>query len=126
LKGNAQRDRFLVSQILEHAEILAAIARKGKATLGSDDVSRYAAEHATELIAEAAEKVSQDFKNANAKIPWDQLRPLRHDVAHPYDLGAEPVNIDQLWLFVTRDAPRIARYLRGSRFPSERGGPRSK
>jgi uncharacterized protein with HEPN domain len=104
--------------MLGHAEVLATIVRNGKAALASDTTARYAAEHATELLAEAAEKTSHAFKAANSDVPWDRLRPLRHDVAHPYDRGAEPVNVDQLWRFATRDAPRISRRLRGAKFPT--------
>jgi len=118
VKDNERRDRFLVEEMLRHAEVLAAVARDGKATLDSSATNRYAAEHATELFAEAAGKISQAFKNANPGVPWDRLRPLRHDVAHPYDLGAAPVNVDQLWRFVTRDAPRISRHLRNAKFPT--------
>jgi uncharacterized protein with HEPN domain len=117
VKETEQRDRFLVDEMLSHAEVLISIVRKGKSLLTSDATSRYAAEHASELLAEAAEKMSQSFKNANPGLPWDQLRPLRHDVAHPYDVGAERVNVDQLWLFAMKDVPRISRRLRDAEFP---------
>lgn len=111
-----QRDRILVSEMLRHSEILDAIARKGKVVFVSDSTSRYATEHAIELLAEAGKKTSQAFKDANPRVPWVRLQELRPAVAHPYDLGAEPVNLDQLWRFVTRDAPRITRRLRDARF----------
>ncbi|MGD0587194.1 MAG: HepT-like ribonuclease domain-containing protein [Thermoplasmata archaeon] len=106
-----------MDEMLRHLEVLASVVRNGKAALSSDALNRYAGEHATELLAEAAEKTSHAFKTANPGMPWDRLHPLRHDVAHPYDLGAEPVNINQLWVFATKDAPRISRRLRDARFP---------
>ncbi len=124
MKESEQRDRFLVDEMLRHGEVLAAIVRKGKEFLLSDAPSRYAAEHAAELLAEAAEKTSQAFKSANPSLPWERLRPLRHDVAHPYDLGAERVNVDQLWQFAAKDAPRIARRLRDAEFPAYANGRR--
>jgi uncharacterized protein with HEPN domain len=113
------RDRFLVDEMLRHLTVLAAGAKEGKAKLAKDSITRYAVEHATELLAEAAEKVSQAFKTANPKVMWKELRPLRKGVAHPYDLGAEPVNVDQLWRFIQDDAPRIARALGNANFPEE-------
>jgi len=125
LKADEQRDRFLVSEMLHHAEILDVIARKGKEALGSDPLVRYAAEHATELFAEAAEKVSNAFKGLNPRVPWDRLRPLRRTVAHPYDLPVEMVNINELWAFVNSEAPRISRFLRNAKFPRyEEASPR--
>ncbi|MGP8078729.1 MAG: DUF86 domain-containing protein [Thermoplasmata archaeon] len=100
--------------MLRHAAVLAAIAQKGKPALQTDATLRYAAEHATELLAEAAEKVSNTYKSANSEVPWDHLRPLRRLVAHPYDLDSQPVEIDQLWRFGTKDIPRIAKRLRES------------
>ncbi len=124
MKESEQRDRFLVDEMLRHGEVLATIVRDGKDSLLSNAPSRYAAEHATELLAEAAEKTNQAFKNANPAIPWERLRLLRHDVAHPYHLGAERVNVAQLWLFATKDAPRIARRLRDAEFPESGNTPR--
>jgi len=111
------RDRFLVDEMLRHLNVLAAGVREGKANLAEDPTTRYAVEHATELLAEAAEKVSQPLKTANPKVPWKELRPLRKRVAHPYDSGAEAVNVDQLWLFIRNDAPKIARALGKAKFP---------
>jgi uncharacterized protein with HEPN domain len=114
LKESARRDRFLVGEMLRHADVLVSIAKRGKATLEGDTTLRYAAEHATELIAEAAGKVSSAYKGATPGIPWDSLRPLRRLVAHPYDIDSKPVEVDQLWKFATKDVPSIAKRLRRS------------
>jgi uncharacterized protein with HEPN domain len=112
------RDRYLVDEMLRHLTVLAMGVKGGKANLAKDPTIRYAAEHATELLAEAAEKVSQPFKTANPKVPWKGLRALRRGVAHPYDTGAESVNIDQLWKFIRDDAPKISAALRVAIFPA--------
>lgn len=122
MKASEQRDRLLVNQILHHAEILSEIVRRGRAMMTADATNQYAAEHATELLAEAAEKISQAFKSGNPGVPWERLRPLSSLGAHPYDLGAEPVNLDQLWGFASRDVPRIAKRLRSPRYPRYEDG----
>lgn len=108
------RDRFLVSEVLRHAGVVSDVVSEGKAKFldPANDRSRYAVQHATELIAEAAEKGSPPFQSANPGVPWAPLRPLRRGVAHPYDLGAEPVNKDELWHLAAVDLPRLARPLR--------------
>jgi uncharacterized protein with HEPN domain len=111
------RGRFLVAEMLRHLNVLAAGVKKGKPNLAEDPTTRYAVEHATELLAEAAEKVSQTLKMANPKVPWEELRPLRKGVAHLYDSGAAAVTVDQLWLFIRNDAPKIARALGKAKFP---------
>lgn len=100
-----------------HAEVIAINVRKGRDALETDATTRYAVEHATELFAEAAEKVSRPFKSENPKVPWDRLRELRRIVAHPYDTGVGSTSIEQLWLFARDDLPRIARTLRRAKFP---------
>jgi uncharacterized protein with HEPN domain len=108
------RDRFLVEELLHHAGVISAIVAEGKSTFlePANERSLYAVQHAVELIADAAEKVSQPFKSAHPKVPWSTLRPLRRSVAHPYDLGAQAVNREELWRFAATDLPRLARLLR--------------
>jgi uncharacterized protein with HEPN domain len=117
VKEGRQRDRYLVDQMLTHAEVIAVNVRKGRDVFETDPTTRYAVEHATELFAEAAEKAGRAFKSANPGIPWDRLRELRRIVAHPYDPGADPTHVEQTWRFARDDVPTISRKLRGSKFP---------
>lgn len=119
MKESEGRDRFLVDEMLAHLALLGQIAERGKSPFVDPEgaQARYAAEHALELFAEAAEKVSGAFEKANPKIPWQRFRPFRRRVAHPYDHGSEAVNVDELWEFMAHDVPALRRLLRGARFP---------
>jgi uncharacterized protein with HEPN domain len=117
MRAAEERDRFLVDEMLQHLAVVALAVKEGRDQLDSSRTARYALEHATELLAEAGEKTSRQFKSANTEIPWEVLRKFRHDVAHPYDLGASRVDKDQMWRFARDDAPRIERRLRRARFP---------
>jgi len=117
VKGGPRRDRYLVDQMLTHAEVIAVNVRKGRDEFETDPTTRYAVEHAAELFAEAGEKTGRAFKTANPTVPWDRLRELRRILAHPYDVGAAPTHLEQTWRFARDDAPAIARKLRGSKFP---------
>ncbi len=119
MKETEQRDRFLVDEMRHHLGVVALEVRGGKARLESSAEPLYALEHATELLAEAAEKTSSRFKTANDDVPWKLLRLFRHDVAHPYDIGAARLDLDQLWRFARDDAPRIAKRLRSAKFPKD-------
>ena len=116
MKDSSRSDRFLIDEILNHADVIAVNVRKGRDVYESEPTTRYAVEHATELLAEAAEKVSRPFKSANRRVPWDRLRELRHDVAHPYDMRANPTSVEQTWRFARDDVPKISRQLRHARF----------
>ncbi len=118
MREGTRRDRFLVAEMLRHAEVIEENVRKGRTIFDRDPSTRYAVEHAVELFSEAAEKVSARFERANPGIPWKGLRPLRRDVAHPYDGGRPPVNPERVWRFVRDDVPRIVRKLRSATYPA--------
>jgi uncharacterized protein with HEPN domain len=117
VKDGPLRDRYLVDQMLTHADVIAVNVRKGRDEFETDPTTRYAVEHASELFAEAAEKVGKAFKGANPGVPWARLRDLRRMVAHPYDPGADPTHIAQTWRFARDDVPPMVRKLRRSKFP---------
>jgi uncharacterized protein with HEPN domain len=119
VKDSEGRDRFLADEMRTHLRVIATIAQRGKArfTGPEGEESRYAARQAVELLAEAAEKISGPFEKANPKIPWMTLRQFRKRIAHPYDAGIELVNVDELWVFMVRDAPKIDRALLRPTFP---------
>jgi uncharacterized protein with HEPN domain len=102
--------------MLRHLGVVTLVFRRGRDSVETDPASRYALEHATELLAEAAEKTSRPFKSANTGVPWKALQKFRHDVAHPYDSGASAVTGEQLWRFARDDAPHIERSLRHAQF----------
>ena len=117
MKESERRDRFLADEMLRHLDVVALELRRGRERIETDLEARYALEHATELLAEAAEKESRPFKSANPEIDWMALRKFRHDVAHPNDVGATAVSAEQLWRFARDDAPEIARRLKKAKFP---------
>lgn len=117
MKDSARRDRFLVQEMLRHAEVIAAGAGKGRSVFDKDASTRYAMEHAIELFAEAAEKLSSAFERANPSVPWRGLRPLRRDVAHPYDSGRPPIAPGRVWRFAAEEIPRIVIKLRRAVYP---------
>ncbi len=121
MKAFATRDRYLVDEMLTHAELIAVNVKRGRDAFETDPTIRYAVEHATELIAEAAEKTSRGFKTANPLVPWDLLREQCRVSAHPYDVGAAPQNVEKLWRFARDDVPAIVRRLRKATLPSLRG-----
>jgi uncharacterized protein with HEPN domain len=104
--------------MLTHADIIAVNVLKGRDVFETDPTTRYATEHAIELLAEAAEKVGRSFKSANSALPWDRFRELRRIVAHPYHSGADPTRTEQTWRFAQDDAPAVVRKLRRSKFPN--------
>ena len=121
MKDNPRRDRFLVDEMLNHADVIGANVRKGRDVFETDATTRYAVEHAAELFAEAAEKIGHQFKRANPRLPWDRLRELRRGRAHPSDARGDSVYIEQTWRFAQGELPAMVGRLRGVKFPPEHG-----
>lgn len=117
---NASRgrdDRFLVAEMNRHLAVIALARKGGRDRLSSDVEARYALEHAVELLAEAAKKTSSSFRESNHEIDWMRIRGLRRVVAHPYEADAEPIEMDELWVFARDDAPGLLRALKRVKFP---------
>jgi uncharacterized protein with HEPN domain len=122
MKAKRDREFWLVTEIGRHANAIAIQVSKGRVAFfdTADDAVRGDIEHHVELMAEAANKLSRGFREANPQIPWERLAGLRIDAAHPYDEGkAGPLNPERLWEFAREAVPRIARKLRRPIFPKQ-------
>src|SRR5688572_1535612 len=69
----------------------------------SDSMRRMAVERGLELLGEAARRVSAEFREGHAEIPWRDLIGLRNVLAHDYG----EVDQDRLWQIATRDAANL-------------------
>jgi len=59
--------------------------------------------HCLQIIGEAANKTSAEFKKAWPKVPWRELVRLRHHLVHVYF----QVDLDVVWKSVTEDLPQM-------------------
>ena len=62
-----------------------------------------------EIIGEAANRVSSNYRSRHPAIPWAQIISLRHRLIHGYD----SVDLDILWKILTHDLPVLIRELQG-------------
>ena len=69
----------------------------------SDEMRALAVVRLLEIIGEAANVVSTDFRDANPEIPWPQIVGLRNRLIHGYT----DVDWDVLWDIVTNDLPKL-------------------
>ena len=56
-----------------------------------------------EIIGEAAKRLSEEFKNNNANIPWKYIIGMRNKLIHNY-FG---VDIDTVWETIVKDIPNL-------------------
>jgi uncharacterized protein with HEPN domain len=60
-----------------------------------------------EIVGEAANRLSDDFKRAHAEIEWKKIVGLRHRIVHEY-FG---VDVAIIWRIVQHDLPRLRELL---------------
>jgi len=81
-----QRDVSFVYDMLDSARsvrsMVAAIPFQG---FIQDRKLYRAVEREIEIIGEAANRVSNDLKNAHPEVPWEKIVGTRHRLAHEYD-----------------------------------------
>ena len=54
-------------------------------------------------IGELTGRLTDDFKTANAEIPWHKIRGMRNYVAHEYG----SIDLDIVWYVSTRSIPEL-------------------
>lgn len=89
-------------------DILKAISRVEKYTRGVDyksfkkeEMRRDAVLRQLEIVGEAANKLSSDFKKQNPNLPWKEARNLRNLLIHGYD----DVDLEVVWKTIINDLP---------------------
>jgi uncharacterized protein with HEPN domain len=60
-----------------------------------------------EVVGEAARRTPEETRAMHPAVPWAQMAGLRNRLAHEYDA----VDMESVWLTVTRDLPRILKAL---------------
>jgi uncharacterized protein with HEPN domain len=76
----------------------------GREAFDADWMRQRAAERLLEIIGEAANALSEEFKVSHPNVPWRHVVNLRHLLAHHY----HRVDIDQIWTIASVDVPGLA------------------
>ncbi|MFZ5453956.1 MAG: DUF86 domain-containing protein [Thermodesulfobacteriota bacterium] len=104
------KDLILLQHMLDYArEALELIHGKSRKELDSDRLLELALIRLMEMIGEAANRVSADYKSCYSSIPWSQIIGLRNRLIHGYD----DVDLDILWEILNQDLPRLVSELEG-------------
>jgi uncharacterized protein with HEPN domain len=82
-------------------------AGKNREVYDSDLTLRLALTHLVQVIGEAAQHVSSEFRQSYPEIPWREVIGMRHRIVHDY------LNVDEdvVWQVVQQDLPQLAKML---------------
>jgi uncharacterized protein with HEPN domain len=74
------------------------------------DILQFALAHIIQVIGEAADHVSDEFKEAHPQIPWHEIIGMRHRIVHDY------MNVDEdvVWAVIRNDLPSLSAILKST------------
>ena len=99
----SRSDDLRVADIVEAAQQLGELVADGRDAFDADWTRQRAAERLLEIIGEASNALSEQFKSKHSAVSWRHIINLRHLLAHHY----HRVDMDQLWTIATNDIPQL-------------------
>lgn len=102
------RDIERLRHILEQIDALTALVPELTfETLDNDKVRYYGIVKMTEIIGEAAYKLTDELKDSHPEVPWNVIKGMRHYLVHEY----YQVSKEGLWDTLTNDLPELRPYI---------------
>ncbi len=101
------RDRQRLEHMLEAAQKAVSLTQAKSRQDLDDDVLCLALVKLTEIVGEAAGRVSEEQKTALPEVPWDLIVAMRNRLVHAYF----NVNLDALWRTIAEDLPILVAQL---------------
>lgn len=103
-------DRVYILHAIDAAEKAVEISNRiNRDDLDSDEIYALALVRLLEIIGEAANLVSVDYKDKNPNIPWKHMISMRNRLIHGYF----DINYDIVWDTVKNDLPSLVKLLKG-------------
>ncbi|MEO0395389.1 MAG: DUF86 domain-containing protein [Cyanobacteria bacterium P01_A01_bin.137] len=98
------RDNASLIDIVNAAQrVLAFTAGLSKTELAENDEKQSATLYQIIIIGEATKRLSPEFRNRYAMIPWAEIAGMRDILAHQYD----KINLNTLWSAIQDDIPEL-------------------
>lgn len=105
---DAIRDIDRLRHILEQIDSLTSLVPDlSFESLDADKVRYYGLVKMTEIIGEAAYKLTDEFVNTHSEVPWKVIRGMRHYLVHEY----YQISKEGLWDTLTNDLPELKPYI---------------
>ena len=80
---------------------------QSKSEFLEDGKTQSAVLHQLAIIGEAVKRLSTDFRQGHADMPWREMAGMRDLLIHHYD----HVDLDEIWKTISDDVPSLLAYL---------------
>jgi len=102
------RDIERLKHILEQIDALTEAASSLSIEhIDEDKIHYYGLVKMTEIIGEAAYKLSSEFTSTHTELPWKVIKGMRHYLVHEY----YQISKEGLWETITNDLPSIRPFI---------------
>lgn len=103
----SRTDLQRLADIHEAAFRLGQIVQRGRHVFEMDWVVQHATERLLEIIGEATNALTEDFRDAHHDVDWRTVINLRHRLAHHY----HRVDPKQVWVIAAVEIPEFVNLL---------------
>ncbi len=100
-------DTGRLEDILFCIEKIEKYSIKGKNEFLKDELIQNFFVHHIQIIGEAANALSDEFKNKHTDVPWKDIIGMRHFIVHQY----VDVDLETVWEVVNRDLPKLKKQI---------------
>ncbi|MDE6238132.1 MAG: DUF86 domain-containing protein [Muribaculaceae bacterium] len=102
------RDKLRDPGRLRHMLEMAVLLQKEKdkhslESIKNDPILFYGLTKMTEIIGEAAYKITKEFKDSHQELPWNEIQGMRHHLVHGY----YQISTEVLWDAIQHDIPAM-------------------
>ena len=73
----------------------------------TDEKTQDAVIRKLQILAETTQRLSDDIKETEPSIPWQDISGLRNILVHQYT----EINIPRIWIIIERDLPNLANFI---------------
>ena len=95
----SDRDRLI--DILDATEKIEERIPADKAEFAQNELLQVWALHYLQIIGEAANKISDEFKQSHNEVPWGEIIGMRHILVHGYF----EIDLDIVWVAIKDHLP---------------------
>lgn len=104
MKKTSANDLVRLQHMLDAAQkALEFSAGMNRSDLENDEVRQFALVRAVEVVGEAANNITDEFKAKYSDIPWAKIVGMRHRLVHAYF----EMDIDVLWSAIHEEMPPL-------------------
>lgn len=96
-------DKEKLLDILDAIGAINKYADQGREAFDKEELIQTWVVHHLQVLGEAAAKISQDFQNKSAQIPWYKIIGMRNILVHNYF----DIDVEVVWSAVQNDLPKL-------------------